>query len=375
VASVVVVGASISGLNAYVIERVSKVLGVNHFMIARIANARSSEQWERMDRRNKRLTWLDVDWLERQCGSCEEVGAQLQQRIDMKHQGRSCSGPASRRDRQHGRDRGQDHRRGRFILQHEVDHATNVTVIGMDVRDKFFPNIEAVGKSLKIRGIDFKVVGVEARRGSMFGQSLDNQMYIPITAYQRLYGRRRQPADPRPGADARPIPDTIDEARVALRIKHKLKGNEDDDFGLVNVGDVQRDVDQFTGAIAMVVTPITLISLVVGGIVVMNIMLVSVTERTFEIGLRKALGAKTPRDPGPVPDRVRAPVRARRRDGVAGRHGPDERRLGHDADPDDDHRGLRGAVAGGVGQRGRAGRDLPGVARRQLDPVIALTKA
>jgi putative ABC transport system permease protein len=77
-----------------------------------------------------------------------------------------------------------------------------------------------------------------------------------------------------------------------MRIKHKLKGNEDDDFGLVNVGDVQRDVDQFTGAIAMVVTPVTLISLVVGGIVVMNIMLVSVNERTFEIGLRKAVGAK-----------------------------------------------------------------------------------
>jgi len=84
----------------------------------------------------------------------------------------------------------------------------------------------------------------------------------------------------------------IDEGRVAMRIHHKLKGNEEDDFGLVNVEQVNNQVDQFTGAIAAVITPITLISLVVGGIVVMNIMLVSVTERTFEIGLRKALGAR-----------------------------------------------------------------------------------
>ena len=78
---------------------------------------------------------------------------------------------------------------------------------------------------------------------------------------------------------------------MALRDKHKLKGNEEDDFGLVNTGELGNEVDSITGGIAMVVTPITLISLVVGGIVVMNIMLVSVTERTFEIGLRKALGA------------------------------------------------------------------------------------
>ena len=85
---------------------------------------------------------------------------------------------------------------------------------------------------------------------------------------------------------------TFEEGRLSMRIRHKLKGNQDDDFGAVNVQQVNNQVDQFTGSIAAVVTPITLISLVVGGIVVMNIMLVSVTERTFEIGLRKALGAR-----------------------------------------------------------------------------------
>jgi putative ABC transport system permease protein len=85
---------------------------------------------------------------------------------------------------------------------------------------------------------------------------------------------------------------TIEQARISLRNRHKLKGNEDDDFGLVNVEQVNNQIDQVTGAITMAVIPITFISLVVGGIVVMNIMLVSVTERTFEIGLRKAVGAK-----------------------------------------------------------------------------------
>jgi putative ABC transport system permease protein len=83
----------------------------------------------------------------------------------------------------------------------------------------------------------------------------------------------------------------MEDARVAMRIKHKLNGNDEDDFGLVNVEELQNQIDQFTAAIAGVVVPITLITLVVGGIVVMNIMLVSVTERTFEVGLRKAVGA------------------------------------------------------------------------------------
>src|SRR5262245_14756481 len=295
VASVVVVGASISGLNSYVIERVSKVLGVNHFMIARMAgNGRiTDEQWERMNRRNKRLDWLDVGWMELRCGSCDEVGAQLQRRVDLKHEGQELLGTGlSGVTANMGAIEDKTIGEGRFLLPHEVEHPANVCVIGMDVRDKFFTGLEAVGKSLKVRGIDLKIVGVEARRGSMFGESLDNQMYIPITTFQRMFGRQASLQIHGLAATKESFPGTIDDARMALRIRHKLKGNEDDDFGLVNVGDVQRDVDQFTGAIAMVVTPVTLISLVVGGIVVMNIMLVSVNERTFEIGLRKAVGAR-----------------------------------------------------------------------------------
>jgi putative ABC transport system permease protein len=126
----------------------------------------------------------------------------------------------------------------------------------------------------------------------MFGQTLDNHVYLPITTYGRLFGRHQSLQIHGLGASREAFLRSIDEAHVAMRVHHKLRGAEEDDFGLVNVDEVNRDVDQFTGAIAMVVTPITLISLVVGGIVVMNIMLVTVNERTFEIGLRKAIGAR-----------------------------------------------------------------------------------
>jgi putative ABC transport system permease protein len=123
------------------------------------------------------------------------------------------------------------------------------------------------------------------------GQSLDKHMYIPLTTYRKIFGGR-QSLQIHGKSDSRENFQTaIEDARTALRNKHKLKGSEEDDFGLVNTGDLAGEVDSITGGIAAVVVPITAISLIVGGIVVMNIMLVSVTERTFEIGLRKALGA------------------------------------------------------------------------------------
>ena len=293
VASVVTVGASISGLNTYVVEKVTKVLGSNHFMIARMAfsGEMDDEEFERRNRRNKRLNWDDYEWVRDHCGSCSEVGAAAGNGTDLRQDGIEFPGAivfgatANMVDIED-----KTIEAGRFISADEVQRSAFVVVLGGDIKDKFFPNTDAIGKTLKVRGLPMRVVGVEEKRGAFFGDSFDRHVYIPITTHLQIFGRNGLQIHGS-SRTRETFHNAIEDARVAMRIKHRLNGNDEDDFGLVNVEELNNQIDEFTAKIATVVVPITLITLVVGGIVVMNIMLVSVTERTFEVGLRKAVGA------------------------------------------------------------------------------------
>lgn len=294
VASVVVVGASISGLNSYVTEKVSKVLGANHFMINRMAfsGRMEDEEFERRNKRNKKVLWEEYEYVKEKCEACSEIGAQNNSRIDLNQDGiempsvRILGITANMVEIED-----KIVVQGRFISDSEVSRSAKVCVIGWDVVEKFFPDQNPLGRKVKVRGIPLTVIGVEEKRGSLFGDALDRNLYMPLTLHMQLFDRGGGIQVHGKSSDRETLQFAIDEARTVLRNKRKLIGSDEDTFGLVNTAELGGQIDEFTGAIAGVVIPITLITLMVGGIVVMNIMLVSVTERTFEVGLRKALGA------------------------------------------------------------------------------------
>ncbi|MBL8122992.1 MAG: ABC transporter permease [Pyrinomonadaceae bacterium] len=294
VAAVIVVGASIQGLKTYVIDQVSKVLGSNHFMITRMAMMErvSDEEFERRNRLYRDVTWEEYNYVRENCKLCTYVGAQMNAGADL--QEGTVEMPSVRMQGVTDNMSEIEDKtlvEGRFFSKEEVERTAAVAVIGMDVKEKFFEFTSPLGKTLKIRGVPVTIIGVEQKRGSFFGQSQDRHMYIPITLHNQIFSRTGGLQIHGKTATPDNFKASIDEANLLLRNKRQLLGSQESNFSVVNVDEFNSTMDSITGAIAAVVIPITMIILVVGGIVVMNIMLVSVTERTFEVGLRKALGA------------------------------------------------------------------------------------
>jgi len=293
VSSVIAIVAITEGLDRYMSEKVLE-LGSKSFRLQRGPDIITShEQWMAIMRR-KRVDLDDLEAMRRACTLCSEVGAQvdtggsvkrgrvIQKNVQITGITENVSRIGSIRELA----------AGRHLVQQDVDQAAMAAVIGMDLVDAFFGTMEPLGKEIDVDGHPLRVVGVAEKKGSIFGQSTDNFVWMPITTFQKLYGTRRSIAIQAETQSMTDFEAAQDQMRVAMRARRHLTYHKPDDFAIETGESIMELWQNMTRGIYVVTLVVTAISLLIGGIVVMNIMLVSVTERIKEIGVRKALGAR-----------------------------------------------------------------------------------
>jgi putative ABC transport system permease protein len=294
VVAVVAMAATIEGLRRKISHDLAQ-LGSGVFQVQKQPTGGFNDNDRAKYDRRKDFTLRDVDILQSQCASCLRVGGEAWEfgrdvtasGHPMQSIAASVGATAAFFD-----NNGYALASGRLFSEGEARSGMSVVVIGADMADLLFPDESPLDNSLFVRGHRFRVIGTLVRRGEQLGGSLDNLVVMPISAFVPIFGSRRSLNVTVQARDPAQIGRTQDEVTALLRRARGVAPEAENDFEMFSNASLQDSFDQLTGIVAAASIGICAIALLIGGIGVMNIMLVSVTERTSEIGLRRALGAR-----------------------------------------------------------------------------------
>jgi putative ABC transport system permease protein len=299
VTAFVVVVSLIEGFKLYVDEKIAGI-GAKSFTIQRfnpLEDFKDTDTIAAAQRRNKELTLDDYEYLKQRATLAGKIGAKARTTPSEIKRGNevledvAVGGATANCVDIENRDVAE----GRFIAEPENEGAARVAYVGADIATKLFPGGNAVGQEITVRGLPYRVIGVEAARGTIFGIPQDTFVVLPLKTYSVNYGgliRQRSLYFVATSKSDELFNDAVDEARFLMRVRRKLGPGEKDNFGIVTPDAITGLRDRLLGTIFIVAIAVPGIALIVGAIVIMNIMLVSVTERTKEIGIRKSLGAR-----------------------------------------------------------------------------------
>ena len=292
VASVIMVLTLVQGAKRYITTKISGY-GADVFTINRMGLVFNADQYFTYQKR-KIIRIEDYEAIKDGCTDCSEVGAMLNKSTNVVYNGHSSNNTSVRGYTASMMGLNNiDIALGRGFTEADEEHAFHSCIVGYDIIDNLIGDADPLGKEIRVDGIPFTIIGVGDRQGKTLGQSQDNWVAVPISTYQQIYGYNDSvDLYARAAGGSQGIVRAEDEARVIMRARRHDGPGVPDDFE-VQTNDTFLDIaNQLLGVFAWVVLGLGSIALVVGGVVIMNIMLVSVTERTREIGVRKALGAK-----------------------------------------------------------------------------------